>query len=76
MATRLKITLPDLVAEKLRAASGNSPSEYIARAVIRLMMDEDLRRLADFETRNPPDPQVYRDSDAITEEVLFGRAAE
>lgn len=52
MTTRLNITLPDVVAEKLRTASGNKPSEYIERAVTRQMLADDLRRLAEFEAKN------------------------
>ncbi|MEV6280971.1 hypothetical protein [Nocardia sp. NPDC051832] len=76
MTTRLNITLTDVVAEKLRAASGNKPSEYIERAVTRQMLADDLRKLAEWERSNPSDQGWEQTSDAAAEEILFGRPAE
>ncbi|MGW0252247.1 hypothetical protein ACWDYH_37040 [Nocardia goodfellowii] len=76
MTTRLNITLTDVVAEKLRAASGNKPSEYIERAVTRQMLADDLRKLAEWEKSNPSDGAWQQANDATAEEILFGRAGE
>ncbi|WP_306359983.1 hypothetical protein [Nocardia sp. CC227C] len=74
MTTRLNITLPDAVAEKLRAASENKPSEYIERAVIRQMLADDLRKLAEWEREHPEDPGWGRTNDETAEAILFGSA--
>ncbi|WP_330180909.1 hypothetical protein OHB26_31615 [Nocardia sp. NBC_01503] len=76
MTTRLNITLPDAVAERLRSASSNRPSEYIERAVMRQLLADDLRILAEFEKDNPPDPSFYTENDALAEEIMFEQDTE
>ncbi|MCU1644418.1 MAG: hypothetical protein JWN03_4693 [Nocardia sp.] len=50
---KLTISMPDELAKALRASAAGNVSEYIARAVRQRLLEEDLRKLAAFETRNP-----------------------
>jgi hypothetical protein len=51
--TKLTISLPDDLAVVLRESAGGNVSDYIARAVRQRVMEDDLRKLAEFERLNP-----------------------
>ncbi|MFI1914769.1 hypothetical protein [Nocardia sp. NPDC020380] len=51
--TKLTITLPDELASAVRESAAGNVSDYIARAVRQRLLEDDLRKLAEFERRNP-----------------------
>ncbi|MEV6769550.1 hypothetical protein AB0N05_13075 [Nocardia sp. NPDC051030] len=72
---KMTVVFPDELVPILKAHAGEGKaSEYITRAVRRAILEEELKVLNEFERLNPPDPEFYRYSDAIAEEVLFGDA--
>ncbi|MFI9503522.1 hypothetical protein [Nocardia sp. NPDC052566] len=51
--TKLTISMPDELAEAIRASAGGNVSDYIARAVRQQLLADDLRKLAAFEQAEP-----------------------
>ncbi|NNH68899.1 hypothetical protein HLB23_03240 [Nocardia uniformis] len=49
---KLTITMPDELAEAMRDSAAGNVSEYIQRAVRNSLLEEDLRKLAEFDARN------------------------
>lgn len=53
MATKMTILFPDEIATKLKSVAGEGKqSEYVSRAVRRAILEDDLRKLAEFEAKN------------------------
>lgn len=68
--TRLNITMPDELAEQLRAASGGQLSDYISRAVRRQLLDDELRALPDA----VHDADWHAEAEQAAEAALFQAA--
>uniref|UniRef100_UPI003F490FE5 hypothetical protein n=1 Tax=Nocardia suismassiliense TaxID=2077092 RepID=UPI003F490FE5 len=68
MATRRNITMDDGLADRLREASGNQPSDYISRVVRRQLLEDELRALPDT------DLAWAAEAEQPVEAALFDRA--
>lgn len=68
----MNISLDEDLAARLRAASADRPSEYIARAVRAQLLDDELRALPDA---TPAERDWHADAEQHAESVLFDRGA-
>ncbi|MEU0876791.1 hypothetical protein [Nocardia brasiliensis] len=68
MTVRINITMDDDLAARLRVASADKLSDYIARAVRRQILEDELKLLPDA------DPAWAADVEQAAEHVLFDRA--
>ncbi|PXX52759.1 hypothetical protein DFR70_1307 [Nocardia tenerifensis] len=68
MTVRMNITMDDDLAARLRVASDDKLSDYIARAVRRQMLEDELKTLPDA------DQGWADDAEQAAEHVLFDRA--
>lgn len=55
MTQRLTVTLPDHLANRVRSAAGDNISAWAARAMLRQLMDDELRLLAAVGALDPAD---------------------
>ncbi|WP_069161067.1 hypothetical protein [Nocardia altamirensis] len=69
MTVRMNISMDDDLAARLRAASADKLSDYIARAVRRQLLEDELKSLPEA-----PDAEWAADAEQTAEQVLFGRA--
>jgi len=70
MAVRMNISMDDDLAARLRAASHDKLSDYIAKAVRRQLLEDELRALPDS-----TGTEWANDAEQAAEHVLFGRAS-
>uniref|UniRef100_UPI003F49ACC2 hypothetical protein n=1 Tax=Nocardia suismassiliense TaxID=2077092 RepID=UPI003F49ACC2 len=68
MTVRMNITMDDDLAARLRVASEDKLSDYIARAVRRQILEDELKTLPDV------DPEWAAETERAGEHVLFDRA--
>ncbi|QBS40380.1 hypothetical protein [Nocardia sp. CS682] len=68
MTVRMNITMDDDLAARLRVASDDKLSDYIARAVRRQILEDELKTLPEV------DPEWAAETEQAGEHVLFDRA--
>lgn len=70
MTVRMNISMDDDLAARLRAASADKLSDYIAKAVRRQLLEDELKALPDS-----TGTAWANDAEQTAEHVLFGRAS-
>jgi hypothetical protein len=71
MSVRMNILMEDDLAARLRTASGDKLGAYIARAVRRQLLEDELAALS----ASTKDTDWAADAEQAGEDVMFGRAS-
>jgi hypothetical protein len=71
MSVRMNILMDDDLAARLRTASGDKLGAYIARAVRRQLLDDELAALS----ANTEDTGWSAEAEQTGEDVMFGRVS-
>lgn len=71
MSVRMNILMDDDLAARLRTASGDKLGAYIARAVRRQLLEDELAALS----ASTEDTDWAADAERASEHVMFGRAS-
>ena len=72
MSVRMNILMEDDLAVRLRTASGDKLGAYIARAVRRQLLEDELTALSATSIK---DPDWAAAAEQAAEDVMFGRAS-
>jgi hypothetical protein len=72
MSVRMNILMEDDLAARLRTASGDKLGAYIARAVRRQLLEDELAALS---ATSMEDTDWAADAEQAGEDVMFGRAS-
>ena len=75
MTKRLTVTLPDLLEARVRAAAGDNISAWAARAMLRQLMDDELKALAAAGALEPAE-DLLADTEADLDAELTRRRGE
>jgi hypothetical protein len=71
MSVRMNILMEDDLAARLRTASGDKLGAYIARAVRRQLLEDELAALS----ASTKDTDWVTDAEQASEDVMFGRTS-